>query len=80
MKLLLVEDDPMVGSLLQDGSWNHAGYNVELCEDGRMGETALYQDAAAIGLDLGTSRPVGPRFSQIHEAGEVGSAGANPFG
>jgi|SRR5271165_860183 len=53
MKLLLVEDDPMVGSLLQTALID-AGYNVELCEDAECGEVALkVQDYDAIVLDVG---------------------------
>jgi two-component system response regulator QseB len=53
MKLLLVEDDPMVGSLLQTALID-AGYGVELCEDAECGEAALkFQDFDAVVLDVG---------------------------
>ncbi|MGO9545406.1 MAG: response regulator transcription factor [Rhodomicrobium sp.] len=53
MKLLLVEDDPMVGELLKT-ALSEAGYGVELCEDAECGELALkVQTFDAVVLDLG---------------------------
>jgi DNA-binding response OmpR family regulator len=53
MKLLLVEDDPMVGNLLQT-ALTDAAYDVELCEDAECAEEALkFQDFDAVILDVG---------------------------
>jgi DNA-binding response OmpR family regulator len=53
MKLLLVEDDPMVGELLQ-AALSEAGYSVELCEDAGCAELAIkLQDFDAVVLDVG---------------------------
>jgi len=53
MKLLLVEDDPMVGGLLKT-ALSEAGYGVELCENAECGELALRLQAFdAVVLDLG---------------------------
>ncbi len=53
MKLLLVEDDPMVGELLK-AALSEAGYGVELCEDAECAELAIkLQSFDAIVLDIG---------------------------
>src|SRR5208282_1677914 len=53
MKLLLVEDDPMVGGLLKT-ALSEAGYGVELCENAECGELAMRLEAFdAVVLDLG---------------------------
>jgi two-component system, OmpR family, response regulator QseB len=53
MKLLLVEDDPMVGGLLKT-ALGEAGYSVELCENAACGELAArVQTFDAIVLDIG---------------------------
>lgn len=43
-KILVVEDDPSLGFLLQD-SLESAGYTVTLCEDGETGLSVLGNDA-----------------------------------
>jgi DNA-binding response OmpR family regulator len=53
MKLLLVEDDPMVGGLLKT-ALGEAGYMVELCEDAESAELAMKTGAFnAVVLDIG---------------------------
>ena len=53
MKLLLVEDDPMVGGLLKT-ALGEAGYGVELCENAACGELAArVRTFDAIVLDIG---------------------------
>jgi DNA-binding response OmpR family regulator len=53
MKLLLVEDDPMVGRLLET-ALREAGYNVELCEDAECASLAMMtQSFSAVVLDIG---------------------------
>jgi two-component system, OmpR family, response regulator len=53
MKLLVVEDDPMLGVLLKT-ALGEAGYTVELCEDAECGELAWrLQDLDAVVLDIG---------------------------
>jgi DNA-binding response OmpR family regulator len=53
MKLLLVEDDPLVGDLLKT-ALGEAGYNVDLCEDAECAElTAKVHSFDAIVLDIG---------------------------
>jgi two-component system, OmpR family, response regulator QseB len=53
MKLLLVEDDPMVGGLLETALC-HAGYTVVLCTDAESGEHAIkVQTFDAVVLDIG---------------------------
>jgi DNA-binding response OmpR family regulator len=53
MKLLLVEDDPMVGQLLET-ALREAGYAVELCEDAECASLAMRaQSFSAVVLDIG---------------------------
>ena len=53
MRLLLVEDDPMVGRLLKT-ALGEAGYSVELCEDAESAELALDTQAFGVAvLDIG---------------------------
>jgi DNA-binding response OmpR family regulator len=53
MKLLLVEDDPMVGSLLET-ALGQAGYAVERCTDAECGEHAIkVQTFDVVILDIG---------------------------
>ncbi len=53
MRLLLVEDDPMVGGLLKT-ALGEAGYSVELCEDAGSAELALKTQAFGVAvLDIG---------------------------
>jgi DNA-binding response OmpR family regulator len=53
MKLLLVEDDPMVGRLLET-ALGEAGYSVELCEDAECASLAMRtQSFGAVVLDIG---------------------------
>ncbi len=59
MKLLLVEDDPMVGSLLET-ALTQVGYAVELCADAECGEYAIKTQAFdAVILDIGLPRKSG---------------------
>jgi two-component system response regulator QseB len=56
MRLLLVEDDPMVGESIRDGL-GHEGYTVDWVRDGKGAETALGAEPyAAVLLDLGLPR------------------------
>ncbi len=53
MKLLLVEDDPMVGGLLK-AALGEAGYAVELCADAESAELAMKVGSFdAVVLDIG---------------------------
>jgi DNA-binding response OmpR family regulator len=53
MKLLLVEDDPMLGELLKT-ALGDAGYNVQLCGDAECAELAIrLDDFHAVVLDIG---------------------------
>ncbi len=53
MKLLLVEDDPMVGNLLKT-ALGEAGYNVDLCTDAECAELAMkLQSFDVVVLDIG---------------------------
>jgi two-component system response regulator QseB len=56
MRLLLVEDDPMVGESIRDGL-GQEGYAVDWVRDGKAAETALGAEPyAAVLLDLGLPR------------------------
>jgi two-component system response regulator QseB len=56
MRLLLVEDDPMVGESIRDGL-GQEGYAVDWVRDGKAAETALGTEPyAAVLLDLGLPR------------------------
>jgi two-component system response regulator QseB len=56
MRLLLVEDDPMVGESIRDGL-GQEGYAVDWVRDGKAAETALATEPyAAVLLDLGLPR------------------------
>ncbi len=53
MRLLVVEDDPMIGKALRQGLAG-AGFTVDLATDGRMAELALANDVyELVVLDLG---------------------------
>ena len=55
MKLLLAEDDPMIGSAVEQGL-HHAGYAVDWARDGNSAELALRTGTyALLLLDLGLS-------------------------
>ena len=59
MRLLLIEDDRMVGTDLKQ-ALGHAGYSVDWVEDGVAGQAALAQGGyAAALLDLGLPRRSG---------------------
>jgi two-component system response regulator QseB len=56
MRLLLVEDDAMIGRSIQQGL-QHDGYTVDWVRDGKAGEMALRDDVyALVLLDLGLPR------------------------
>jgi two-component system response regulator QseB len=56
VRLLLVEDDPMVGESIRDGL-GQEGYAVDWVRDGKAAETALgVEPYAAVLLDLGLPR------------------------
>jgi len=56
VRLLLVEDDPMVGESIRDGL-GQEGYTVDWVRDGKGAETALGAEPyAAVLLDLGLPR------------------------
>lgn len=59
MRLLLVEDDPMVGESIHDGLCQE-GFTVDWVRDGAAAETALVAEPyAAVLLDLGLPRKDG---------------------
>ena len=59
MRLLLVEDDPMVGESIRDGL-GQEGYTVDWVRDGKGAEAALAAEPyAAVLLDLGLPRKDG---------------------
>lgn len=59
MRLLLVEDDPMIGRNIQTGL-RHDGYSVDWVQDGIAAETALADDVyELLLLDLGLPRKSG---------------------
>lgn len=59
MKLLLAEDDPMIGASVEQGM-RRAGFAVDWCRDGRAAELALETGAyALLLLDLGLPKQDG---------------------
>jgi DNA-binding response OmpR family regulator len=60
MKLLLAEDDPMVGASIEQGL-RLAGFTVDWCRDGRAAELSLQGDHgySALLLDLGLPKQDG---------------------
>lgn len=59
MRLLLAEDDPMIGSAVEQGLRN-AGYTVDWVRDGDSAELALRNGSyALLALDLGLARQDG---------------------
>ena len=59
MRLLLVEDDPMIGKSVQQGL-KHEGYTVDWVRDGQAAELALANDVhELLLLDLGLPRKGG---------------------
>ena len=77
MKLLLVEDDPMVGGLLET-ALREAGYNVELCPDAECAELAMkVQSFDVVVLDIGLPDKSGLDF-EIAATRAIGNAGSNP--
>ncbi|MBK7663326.1 MAG: response regulator [Sterolibacteriaceae bacterium] len=59
MRLLLVEDDPMIGKSVQQGL-KHDGYTVDWVRDGQSAEFALANDVYdLLLLDLGLPRKAG---------------------
>ena len=59
MRLLLVEDDPMIGEAVRDGL-KLEGYTVDWVRDGKAAETALATEEFAMALlDLGLPRKDG---------------------
>ncbi len=70
MRILLVEDDDLLGDGLQAGL-RHAGYNAEWLRDGVQARTALTSEQyAAVVLDLGL-----PRLDGISLLREMRAAG-----
>lgn len=62
MRLLLVEDDPLLGDGIQAGL-SQAGFAVDWVRDGVAGELALKTEPyAAVILDLGLPRLTGPEL------------------
>jgi two-component system response regulator QseB len=69
MRLLLVEDDPMVGESIRDGL-GQEGYAVDWVRDGKAAETALGAEPyAAVLLDLGLPRRDGLEVLRAARAG-----------
>lgn len=72
MRILLVEDDDLLGDGLQAGL-RHAGYNAEWLRDGVQARTALTSEQyAAVVLDLGLPRLDG--ISLLREMRAAGNA------
>jgi DNA-binding response OmpR family regulator len=70
MKLLLVEDDPMVGGLLKT-ALGEAGYAVELCADAESAEFAMKVRAYdVIVLDIGLPDKSGLEFLRSLRRGQ----------
>lgn len=68
MRVLLVEDDPLLGDALQAGLRNH-GFAVEWLRDGEAGLAALATDTFdAVVLDLGLPRLDGRRLLERRRA------------
>ncbi|HSD54141.1 MAG TPA: response regulator [Burkholderiales bacterium] len=68
MRLLLVEDDPMVGESIRDGLAQE-GYTVDWVRDGKGAEAALAAEPyAAVLLDLGLPRKDGLEVLQTARA------------
>jgi len=72
MRLLLVEDDELLGDGIQTGL-RQEGHNVEWLKDGKLAETALLeQQFDAVVLDIGL-----PRMSGLEVLKSIRSAGVN---
>ena len=70
MRILLVEDDPLLGDGVQK-SLGHLGFTVDWLRDGKQAEHALAsEEYAAVVLDLGLPQRDG--FSLLHSAREAG--------
>lgn len=69
MRLLLIEDDAMIGENIQD-ALRGAGYTVDWAQDGRAGELALGNDVYdLLLLDLGLPKKDGIRVMESYRAG-----------
>ena len=72
MRLLLAEDDPMIGSAVEQGLRN-AGHTVDWVRDGDRAETALLTGSyALLVLDLGLARQDGLSLLKKMRAGGNG--------
>jgi DNA-binding response OmpR family regulator len=70
MRVLLVEDDPLLGDGMQK-SLGHLGFTVDWLRDGKQAEHALAsEEYAAVVLDLGLPQRDG--FTLLHTARESG--------
>lgn len=70
MRVLLVEDDPLLGDGIQK-SLGHLGFTVDWLRDGKLAEHALAsEEYAAVVLDLGLPQRDG--FTLLHTAREGG--------
>jgi DNA-binding response OmpR family regulator len=70
MRILLVEDDPLLGDGMQK-SLGHLGFTVDWLRDGKQAEHALSsEEYAAVVLDLGLPQRDG--FTLLHTAREAG--------
>lgn len=70
MRILLVEDDPLLGDGMQK-SLGHLGFTVDWLRDGKQAEHALAsEEYAAVVLDLGLPQRDG--FTLLHMAREAG--------
>jgi two-component system response regulator QseB len=68
MRLLLIEDDTMIGENVQD-ALRGEGYAVDWAQDGRAGELALANDVYdLVLLDLGLPKQDGIRVLQTYRA------------
>jgi DNA-binding response OmpR family regulator len=78
MRILLVEDDALLGDALQAGL-KQAGHAVDWTRDGVGAETALAtEDYAAVVLDLGLPRKDGLEGVAQAAREQAGAAGADP--
>lgn len=70
MKLLLAEDDPMIGASIKQGL-NLAGFAVDWCRDGRAAELALVAaQYSVLVLDLGLPKQDGLTLLRVLRQGK----------
>lgn len=68
MRLLIVEDDPMIGESLEE-SLRNENYAVDWVRDGHSAELALLQEYDVVVLDLGLPKKKGEQVLQDYRKG-----------